>query len=295
MLLLQAENFSRGSHLIEKGFSASLPGLVLVNGRGPVLVALEIVPNLFILAGPNGAGKSTSAPRILSGARRVDEFVNADVIAKEEGVSEIEAGRRTLARLEALAAARRDMAFETTLASRMLLSRIQGMQQAGYIFHLTFFWLPSADMAVERVAKRVAAGGHSIPEDVVRRRYERGLDNFFNAYSLAANTWVLVDNSSPPGRPIALRRIGAGVRVLDNVLWTKLVGRYMKPRVEQPAVQETAMAGTDPASTFDPDEIMAAINLAVTEALRRHKARGESIVIWRDGKIVTLKPEEIDV
>jgi predicted ABC-type ATPase len=253
------------------------------------------MPNLFILAGPNGAGKSTSAPRVLTGPRRVDEFVNADVIAKEEGVSEIEAGRRTLARLEVLAAARRDMAFETTLASRMLLPRIQAMQQAGYVFHLTFFWLPSADMAVERVAKRVASGGHSIPEDVIRRRYERGLENFFNAYSLAANTWVLVDNSSPPGRPVALRRIGSAVRVLDNVLWTKLVGRYVKPRVEQPAVQEAVVPEPDLAKVFDPDDIMQAINLAVTDALRRHKARGESVVIWRDGKIVTLKPEEIDV
>ena len=71
------------------------------------------MPNLFILA------------------RRVDEFVNADVIAKEHGVSEIEAGRRTLARLEDLVKARRDVAFETTLASRMLLPRLQGMQRAG--------------------------------------------------------------------------------------------------------------------------------------------------------------------
>lgn len=46
---------------------------------------------------------------------------------------------------------------------------------------------------------------------------------------------------------------------------------------------------------FDPEDIVRAVNEAVTEALRRHKARGESIVIWRDGKIVTLKPEEIDV
>jgi len=83
------------------------------------------MPNLFVIAGPNGAGKSTSAPEILTGSRRVDEFVNADVIAKEEGVSEIEAGRRTLARLEALAEARRDVAFETTLASRMLLPGLQ--------------------------------------------------------------------------------------------------------------------------------------------------------------------------
>src|SRR2546430_8774759 len=56
------------------------------------------MPNLFIIAGPNGAGKSTSAPGLLSGVRRVAEFVKADVIQKEEGISEIQAGRRTLER-----------------------------------------------------------------------------------------------------------------------------------------------------------------------------------------------------
>lgn len=254
------------------------------------------MPNLFVLAGPNGAGKSTSAPGILSGVRRVDEFVNADVIAKEQGVSEIEAGRRTLARLEALAEARRDMAFETTLASRMLLPRVKAMQATGYQFHLTFFWLPSADMAVERVAKRVASGGHAIPEDVIRRRYERGLDNFFNAYSPAADSWLLVNNTARQGRPVAWRKLGAGVHVLDNALWSQLVARYMEPRAEQPQVAvEGASAEANLRKVFDPEDIMDAINLAVTEALRRHKARGESIVIWRDGKIVTLKPEEIDV
>jgi predicted ABC-type ATPase len=96
------------------------------------------MPSLFILAGPNGAGKSTSAPQVLSGARHVDEFVNADVIAKEEGVSEIEAGRRTLERLDRLAAARRDLAFETTLSSRTLLPRIKAMQSSGYLCHLMF-------------------------------------------------------------------------------------------------------------------------------------------------------------
>lgn len=89
------------------------------------------MPNLFILAGPNGAGKSTSAPEVLTGARRVDEFVNADVIARDQGLSDVAAGRQTLARLEALAAARRDIAFETTLASRMLLPRIQAMRRTG--------------------------------------------------------------------------------------------------------------------------------------------------------------------
>lgn len=250
------------------------------------------MPNLFILAGPNGAGKSTSAPRVLSGPRRVDEFVNADVIQKEEGVSEIEAGRRTLARLEALATAHRDIAFETTLASRGLLPRIRAMQSAGYLCHLVFCWLPSADMAVSRVAHRVAAGGHAIPEDVIRRRYERGLENLFGDYMIAVNSWQLVDNTSPPpGRLVARRYVGKSVEIFDSRIWTTLAAKYMKPRAEQPPPVQV----TQEQLGWTSDDIMDAINEAVTEALRRHKARGESVVIWRDGKIVELKPEEIDV
>jgi predicted ABC-type ATPase len=255
------------------------------------------MPNLFILAGPNGAGKSTSAPSILTGARRVEEFVNADVIAKDQGLSDLAAGRQTLAKLEALAAAGRDIAFETTLASRMLLPRIRAMQADGYAFHLTFFWLPNADMAVERVAKRVASGGHSIPKDVIRRRYERGLENFFNAYSAVADAWVLMNNTTRPGRPVAWRRIGAGIEVQDNVLWNQLVARYMRPpRAEQ---LQTAVRNAGEIArlreVFDPEEIVECVNRAVTEAYKRHKERGESIVIWRDGKIVTLGPDEIEI
>jgi predicted ABC-type ATPase len=254
------------------------------------------MPNLFILAGPNGAGKSTSAPRVLSGLRAVHEFVNADVIQKEEGVSEIEAGRQTLVRLEALAAAGRNIAFETTLSSRSLLPRIRSMQEAGYVCHLTFFWLPGADMAVQRVAHRVASGGHSIPEDVIRRRYERGLENFFNVYSLVADTWVVADNTRYPGRIVARRKIGTGIQIEDNALWSSLVGRYMKPRVEEPKFAAADLAAdAHLQKVFDPDDILAAINRAVREALLRHKERGESIVIWRDGKIVTLGPDEIEV
>lgn len=86
------------------------------------------------------------------------------------------------------------------------------------------------------------------------------------------------------------------MRILDNVLWTKLMGRHMKPRAEQPqAVVRDDEELARLREIFDPEEIVAAVNRAVTAALRRHKARGESVVIWRDGKIVTLKPEEIDV
>lgn len=247
------------------------------------------MPKLFVIAGPNGAGKSTSAPELLSGVRKVAEFVNADVIQKEAGASEIEAGRITLHRLEALAKAGKDLAFETTLASHMLLPRIRRMQAAGYCFHLFFFWLPNADMAVQRVAKRVASGGHHIPEDVIRRRYERGMENFFNHYIAAADTWVLMNNTTRPGVPIAARNIGGPLTVEDNALWNRLTTRYMKPLAEEPR------AFPHPDQPWTVQDIVDAVNRAVTAAYKRHKERGESIVIWRDGKIVTLSADEIDV
>jgi predicted ABC-type ATPase len=247
------------------------------------------MPNLFILAGPNGAGKSTSAPELLSGVRKVAEFVNADVIQKQAGVSEMEAGRITLARLNALADAGKDIAFETTLASHMLLPRIRRMQASGYRFHLFFFWLPNADMAVRRVALRVAGGGHHIPEDVIRRRYDRGLDNFFNYYMPVADTWVLMNNTARPGGTIASRYPGQPLAVEDNQLWNSLSTRYMKPKAEEPR------ALPHPEVPWTVQDIVDAVNRAVTAAYKRHKERGESIVIWRDGKIVTLKPEEIEL
>ncbi len=192
------------------------------------------MPNLFVIAGPNGAGKSTSAPELFTGARRVDEFVNADVIASERGVSDIEAG--------------------------------------------------------QRVAARVRSGGHAIPEEVIRRRYERGLVNFFNAYAPAADSWILVDNTGrPPPRRIAWRNVGDRIYVGDNPAWTKLSARYMKPHVEE---QKARLA---PERAFTSEDLIDAIDRAVRAALARHKALGQSVVVWRDGKVVWLTPEEIEL
>jgi len=75
-------------------------------------------------------------------------------------------------------------------------------------------------MAVQRVAHRVAAGGHHIPEDVIRRRYERGLLNLFGCYMEVVNSWQLIDNTSaPPARLIAVRYARTGVRIFDGRTW----------------------------------------------------------------------------
>lgn len=182
-------------------------------------------PSIVVIAGPNGAGKSTAAPSLLQGALGVSEFVNADVIARGLSAFEPErvamtAGRVMLARIHELARQGSSFAFETTLASRSFAPWIKRLVHAGYRFHLLFLWLPSADMAVARVAERVRAGGHAVPEDVVRRRYHSGLANFFSLYQPMADTWRVYNASAP--EPVLIAR-GRKLRVTtlrQETLWS---------------------------------------------------------------------------
>lgn len=248
------------------------------------------MPKLIVMAGPNGAGKTTTSKLILAGARKVAEFVNADIIAVEQRLDDIAAGRAMLGRLDALTRERKDIAFETTLSSASLRNRISAMREAGYVFTLVYVWIPSAEMSIERVAARVRAGGHYIPEDVIRRRYPRSLENLFNVFIPLADAWIMLNNS-PLDHPvkIAERDAGGPLRVHDQALWDNLRRKYMKP-IDGVREQESV-----PAPGFTMDDIYQAACRAVEEAIARHRARGESVVIWRDGKIVELKPEEIDV
>lgn len=179
-------------------------------------------PAVVVLAGPNGAGKSTTAPKLLKGTLAVTEFVNPDVIA--QGLSgfspervAMAAGRIMLNRLRDLARQRATFAFETTLASRSFAPWLAALRAMGYRVHIVFLWLASANLAVKRVADRVTFGGHNVPEEDVRRRYEKGLRNFFNLYQPLASTWRIYDNSKPVGPRLVARGRGLEVtKVADH-------------------------------------------------------------------------------
>ncbi len=184
-------------------------------------------PKVVVLAGPNGAGKSTAAERLLRGPLRVDEFVNADVIA--QGLSGLapesaafEASAIMLRRLHALAQRRVSFAFETTLASRSLAPWLRALVASGYHFDLVFLWLPNAEAAIARVRDRVSRGGHDVPEATIRRRYAAGLRNFFEMYQRIATTWQMVDINKNGCRIVAG---GSGTRI-DRIqqptLWTSI-------------------------------------------------------------------------
>src|SRR5258708_34486705 len=188
-------------------------------------------PNLILLAGPNGAGKSTAAQDLLRGALHVDEFVNADVIArglsafKPEDAA-IAAGRVMLARLKELAAQRRNIAFESTLASRTFAPWIRELRKTGYRFHLFYFWLPSAEDCIRRVRERKSLGGHFVPEEEIRRRYGRGIHNLFELYIPIADNWSVFDNTQKPRRLIATGRLEQQPAVMHRRYWDTLKKEY---------------------------------------------------------------------
>lgn len=158
-------------------------------------------PKLYIIAGCNGAGKTTASMVVLPEILQCREFVNADEIAKglspfkPEEVA-IEAGKLMLQRIETLLDRRETFAIETTLATKSYQTLVKRARQMGYIVFLLFFWLPSPEIAEQRVKLRVASGGHDIPKDVIHRRYWRGLENLFNIFIPIVDNWSLYDNSN---------------------------------------------------------------------------------------------------
>jgi predicted ABC-type ATPase len=165
-------------------------------------------PNLILLAGPNGAGKTTASRDLLAGTLHVYDFVNADEIAKDLGGDKpervaIDAGRVMLERLHSLTGQRANVAFESTLASRSFAPWIGRLKASGYSFSLFSFWIPNPEMAINRVRRRKLLGGHTVPEADIRRRYYRGLNNFFELYRPLATDWEFYDNTKSKSRLIA--------------------------------------------------------------------------------------------
>ena len=141
---------------------------------------------LYIISGCNGAGKTTASYTVLPDVLECKEFVNADEIARglspfNPGMA-IEAGRLMLQRINELLKNQQNFSIETTLATRSYTRLVHRAQEQGYKVNLIYFWLSSPDLAIQRVAQRVCNGGHDIPKRVVLRRYQAGIDNFFNIY-----------------------------------------------------------------------------------------------------------------
>ena len=156
---------------------------------------------IIILAGPNGAGKTSFANQYLPAAENALVYVNADEIARDianTGLSkaaiDLHAAREMLTRIDVLAASRVEFMFETTLASLSYAKKIPRWQRQGYVVALIYLRLPNVEASIERVRRRVAAGGHDVPEAIVRQRFAKSLEYLERLYKPVVDEWYVWDS-----------------------------------------------------------------------------------------------------
>jgi predicted ABC-type ATPase len=163
---------------------------------------------IIIIAGPNGAGKTTFAREYLVKEADCPDFINVDLIAAglspfDPGRASIRAGRIMLSEIERRVRKGDSFAFETTLSGHLYAKLIPQWRKDSYRLKIIFLSLPNSDVAIARVAARVAQGGHDIPSAVVRRRFDSGLRNFRDVYQRLVDRWEWYDNSDRRPRLIS--------------------------------------------------------------------------------------------
>jgi predicted ABC-type ATPase len=166
---------------------------------------------IIVIAGPNGAGKTTFAREYLLKEAHCPDFVNVDLIAAglspfDPGRAAIQAGRLMLTEIQRRVRKGESFAFETTLSGHVYARMIPEWRISGYHVKLIFLGLPNSDMAIQRVATRVAQGGHNVSSAVIRRRFEAGLRNFKDVYIHLVDMWVWYDNSGSTPQLISAGR-----------------------------------------------------------------------------------------
>ena len=200
-----------------------------------IVLMMSKLPKLYIIAGCNGAGKTTASFTILPEVLDCKEFINADEIAKglspfqPESVA-MQAGRIMLARMDELLQKGETFAFETTLATKSYKQKIEWAQANGYEVTLLFFWLDSPNIAKERVAQRVAEGGHNIPLETIERRYYNGIANLFAIYIDMVDICYIFDNSEGERTPIAKKYKGGKEIIYNADLYNQMKNSYEKGR-----------------------------------------------------------------
>lgn len=184
-------------------------------------------PTCRIIAGPNGAGKTTFALEYLPLVAPGTAFVNADLIAA--GLSPlapdqqlVAASRLFLQQIERHVADGTSFAFETTLSGRGYLRLVQRLRSAGWRVELLYLALPSAELSRQRVAERVAHGGHDVAPADIARRFPRSLRNLLESYAGAVDEVRCLMNSGPSPEMIFVQH-GTVRTILNQRVYDHLV------------------------------------------------------------------------
>lgn len=161
-------------------------------------------PSLVLLAGPNGAGKSTLYQTRVA-PRFAGPFINADIIQRDElknpsMEASYEAAKIASSRREEMLEERQSFATETVFSHLSKLELTRSAQARGYLVIVMHVGVDSPNLSVARVKSRMEEGGHDVPEEKIRERYERS-QPFIRKAVLRADRGMVFDNSqinTPP-------------------------------------------------------------------------------------------------
>lgn len=171
-------------------------------------------PQLMVVAGPNGSGKST----ISAGLPIPGLYSNADDMKHMLGCRDLEAAQM-VEKVRLLSLWKRtDFSFETVLSTARYLNLLQQAKVAGYQIAALFVLTRDPEINVSRVRARAAAGGHDVPEEKIRSRYQRSLANL-PALAEIADLLRVVDNSGDA--PELIYEVSdAGRQIFENQHWS---------------------------------------------------------------------------
>lgn len=202
-------------------------------------------PHLIIIGGANGSGKTTlvgELRRQLEVFGVTPPFLNADDIAKDirdgeipavEGVAvELQAARMADQAFNDRLSRGEDVLIESVLSSDKYVEPVKAAIEQGYFFTLIYVYTRHPDVNVGRVRSRVALGGHDVPEDKIRSRYERSIKMVESEYAALTDFAVFFDNSSVPTCTLSYvddSLLSMNIHMFtDDPLAMELVGRFMR-------------------------------------------------------------------
>jgi predicted ABC-type ATPase len=183
-----------------------------------------------IIAGPNGSGKSTFADSYLNQTKPAVPFLNPDLIATGFGPSNFEkasfqAGRVLLSEIKMRIQRGESFSFESTLSGLTYVRILSEAKANGYKIIIYFIFLNKISLNIARIKKRVQMGGHNIPTQVVKRRYLRCFENFWNLYKELSDQWIVIDNSSK--KPNLIQN-SLKFKKLDELQKNKFAAKFVK-------------------------------------------------------------------
>lgn len=193
-------------------------------------------PVLLMIAGPNGSGKSS----ILRHSRmvaRLDRIVNPDNYARSiQGIPD-ETERYIMAMTQCaelrnqLLTDRISFGFETVASTQEKMDFVKRAISSGYEFEFLFMNAGSPEICIERIRQRVAMGGHDVPEEKVRSRYEKTM-GYLPEYLQLADSAMVFDNSGDDAVLMAYKRGGA-VIITEEGLQTRWVRTYLNQFIDR--------------------------------------------------------------